>query len=519
MTNLFDPFVEALVKNRANHTGTQSADTITDGTTNKAYAATERALLSAMAAGLLAATSTTATGGTTALTAASNPIQILNGTSGQTFTLPTTGIVMGQKYTFINNTNSGLQVNASDNVGVVTLPAGYSAEIVAMITTPTTGGHWRTFFGLSVGVSSGYTAGTVALRNSNANLLANSFLALTTSTATAGGTTTLNAASSEIQIFTGTTTQTVVLPTTSILAGQKYRIINLSTGSVTVVASDASAMTIVSPNQNSIVTAVQATPVSNAHWVIEGNFLNAGFLIATAASTNSVPRRDANANLAVNALLSAATSAATANSTLAMTVASNEIQVFTGSTSTQVVQLPTTSVPIGMRFTIVNLSSVYINVNASGGSLLTPLPNNQIVTVVANQATPTLPAHWSFSPVADPLATAGTVVQRTGSGNIAANAILPNFRAVATSGGTTTLTVQDAQTQNFTGATTHTVVLPTTSVVAGREYKIINTSTGAVTINASAGGLLLTLAAGAETEVTALVATPTLPAHWFASTA
>lgn len=39
---------------RTNHTGTQSADTLTDGTTNKAYLATERTKLSGIAAGATA---------------------------------------------------------------------------------------------------------------------------------------------------------------------------------------------------------------------------------------------------------------------------------------------------------------------------------------------------------------------------------------------------------------------------------------------------------------------------------
>lgn len=39
---------DANLKNRANHTGTQSADTITDGTTNKAYTATEKAKLASI---------------------------------------------------------------------------------------------------------------------------------------------------------------------------------------------------------------------------------------------------------------------------------------------------------------------------------------------------------------------------------------------------------------------------------------------------------------------------------------
>src|SRR4051812_5512757 len=40
---------DASLLNRANHTGTQTADTITDGTTNKAYTATEKTKLAGVA--------------------------------------------------------------------------------------------------------------------------------------------------------------------------------------------------------------------------------------------------------------------------------------------------------------------------------------------------------------------------------------------------------------------------------------------------------------------------------------
>lgn len=45
---------DANLKNRANHTGTQSADTITDGSTNKAYTATEKTKLAGIASGATA---------------------------------------------------------------------------------------------------------------------------------------------------------------------------------------------------------------------------------------------------------------------------------------------------------------------------------------------------------------------------------------------------------------------------------------------------------------------------------
>lgn len=45
---------QAFAIQRTNHTGTQSADTITDGTTNKAYTATEKTKLAAISAGATA---------------------------------------------------------------------------------------------------------------------------------------------------------------------------------------------------------------------------------------------------------------------------------------------------------------------------------------------------------------------------------------------------------------------------------------------------------------------------------
>jgi len=64
-----------------------------------------------------------------------------------------------------------------------------------------------------------------------------------TTTATAAGTTTLTSSSSSQQYFTGTTTQTVKLPSTSTLTlGQEYTITNNSTGVVTIQTSAAGAI-------------------------------------------------------------------------------------------------------------------------------------------------------------------------------------------------------------------------------------------------------------------------------------
>lgn len=87
----------------------------------------------------------------------------------------------------------------------------------------------------AVSMLSTATASSVAFRNSSANLLANNFVSNLTTTATAAGTTTLSVTSSYIQQFTGSTTQTVVLPdATTLTIGHGFLITNRSSGTVTV---------------------------------------------------------------------------------------------------------------------------------------------------------------------------------------------------------------------------------------------------------------------------------------------
>jgi hypothetical protein len=102
----------------------------------------------------------------------------------------------------------------------------------------------------------------------------------------------------------------------------------------------------------------------------------------------------------------------------------------------------------------------------------------------------------------------------TSTGNIKAINVIGGFTTTATAAGTTTLTNTSTYTQEFTGTTTQTVELPTTSVVAGQSYHIINNSTGAVTVRSSNTSLILTIADNDSANFTALVNTPTTAAHW-----
>jgi hypothetical protein len=84
-------------------------------------------------------------------------------------------------------------------------------------------------------LASAATVSSVMYRDTNANVQVNSLVRNFTSTTTAAGTTTLTVSSSTIQIFTGSTTQTLQLPNATTLSnGTTYRVINQSTGAVAV---------------------------------------------------------------------------------------------------------------------------------------------------------------------------------------------------------------------------------------------------------------------------------------------
>lgn len=110
--------------------------------------------------------------------------------------------------------------------------------------------------------------------------------------------------------------------------------------------------------------------------------------------------------------------------------------------------------------------------------------------------------------------TASTYAGWDANKNFSANAYIPGFTTTATAAGTTTLTIASTQTQYFTGVTTQTVKLPTTSVAAGTPYLIDNRSTGVVTVQSSGANTIQAMAANTQLLVTALVATPTTAANW-----
>jgi hypothetical protein len=88
-----------------------------------------------------------------------------------------------------------------------------------------------------------------------------------TTTATAATTTTLTVSSTQLQFFTGSTTQTVVLPVASTLtAGQRFEIHNNSSGSITVNSSGANLVATVLGNTTTVFTCILTSGTTAASW-------------------------------------------------------------------------------------------------------------------------------------------------------------------------------------------------------------------------------------------------------------
>lgn len=96
-----------------------------------------------------------------------------------------------------------------------------------------------------------------------------------------------------------------------------------------------------------------------------------------------------------------------------------------------------------------------------------------------------------------------TVVTATGALRATTN-LIGGEAVVASAAGTTVLTVASAGTQVVTGVTTQTFTLPivTTLLQAGVTYRIVNKSTGAVTVNSSGANAVQVIAAGGTAWVT-----------------
>lgn len=116
------------------------------------------------------------------------------------------------------------------------------------------------------------TASALAQWDANSNLTANNMVTQATSTAGSSTAIVMTIASDGIQIITtGSAAQTIKLPTTSVPIGYQVTVINASTSTVTVAASNGTVVSggltgTLTTLKGAIFTAIQATPTLPAHW-------------------------------------------------------------------------------------------------------------------------------------------------------------------------------------------------------------------------------------------------------------
>lgn len=116
------------------------------------------------------------------------------------------------------------------------------------------------------------TASVIGKRDANKNIYFNAGFNLAVSTATAAGTTTLTVASPHLQIWTGSTTQTIKLPAGSTYTqiGAKFLIKNDSTGLLTIQDSAAGALSTIQPSSCKEFTLTSIS--STGTWSIQSNY-------------------------------------------------------------------------------------------------------------------------------------------------------------------------------------------------------------------------------------------------------
>lgn len=242
-----------------------------------------------------------------------------------------------------------------------------------------------------------------------------------TTTATAAGSTTLTATSTREQFFTGSTTQTVVLPVASTMKlGQDFLITNASSGAVTVNSSGANAVVVIAAGTSADVTCVKITGTDATSWNAEyaGEVISSAKLL-TVTNTLTLSGTDATVMTFPNASDTVAGLAASqtfTNKTIdtagnnAIKIAGTALSSVNGSgavvlTTGPVLVTPTLGAASATTLAITGVTAGAVNL---GDGAVTQGTGNT-TTVVSNTASGVITSFGAYSTAGASVATAFTV--------------------------------------------------------------------------------------------------------------
>lgn len=211
------------------------------------------------------------------------------------------------------------------------------------------------------------TASTVAAWDANKNLSAVNLIEGYTTTATAAGTSTLAVGSNFLQYFTGSTTQTVVLPVASTLVlGQQFQIVNNSSGVVTVQSSGANTIQAMASGTYSTFTCILTSGTTAASWANS-------YATTSAAVSGATPTVAGIVTTFVPTIASAVKAVSSANYT-GLTTDGYDTILFTTSSSNRTFTTPAVANSAGRKFRIQKADTASGNVTLvlADGSLIGP---------------------------------------------------------------------------------------------------------------------------------------------------
>lgn len=391
--------------------------------------------------------SSTSTSGTFTLTTSSPPVMFINAAS--TITFPTgTSAGVGFTFTIIPSGNPTLTLRDSSSVNFAVLRNPFR-PIQILCTSATTPGSWIVTQFPTINASGTF---------SNFNCVSQ-----ITSTATSGGTTTLVANSNRNQIFTGTSSQTVLLPpgiTNPVaVTGTVITIFNQSTQSLTIQSSNTGSVTTQPPS--TVYEYILTTSTDSASgWIVYP--IGAGTVTSVAATVPS--------------FLSVSGSPITSSGTLAISLSGTALPVANGGTGA-------TSFTSGQFLKGNGTGAITTQATTGTGNVV--LDTNPVLN------SPTLSGDTSCTGVLT------AVAYRSSTQTLTANTTLnnnsPGINNVTTSGINVTLN---------------------NSFSAGEILTVLNNSGGDINLKANNASNIATLHDGAIHSVFNPSASPATPTDW-----